>query len=137
LLSCDRIKEFFENFFLEWIEEFPWFMLWMMALINEFDNIYMNFLTSPKSSYSPEVVFTLCDVRKVDSNRIQHEKWQQFLYSITAEIFYNYFFFLILISVYFYFWIGSKKLGLLTFTYIISYSISFSIQDINFSLFSN
>lgn len=29
----------------------------------------MNFLTSPKSSYSPEVVFTICDVRKVDSNR--------------------------------------------------------------------
>lgn len=69
LLSCDKNKEFLGNLFLEWIEEFPWLMFWMIALINKFDNIYINFLTSPKISYSSEVVFTICDVRKVDLNR--------------------------------------------------------------------
>jgi len=69
LLSCDRIKEFFGDFFFDWIEGFPWLMLCIIALIKEFDSIYMNFLTSPKTIYSSEVVFTICDVRKVDLNR--------------------------------------------------------------------
>lgn len=84
LLSCDKNKEFFGNLFLAWIEEFPWLMFWMIALIKEFDNIYMNFLTSPKIKYSSEVIFTLCDVRKIDLNSfnikevmIIYRMWEQ------------------------------------------------------------